>query len=148
VTVLEYGGELRADMVLQDALLSRENVSVVLNAQTVEVAGDGSRVSGVRYIDRASGAGVTVDARGVFIQIGLVPNTSWLDGVVAMNERGEIVVDARGKTSLEGVFAAGDATTAPYKQIVTALGSGATAALGAFEYLTLESSQLAGSLPG
>jgi alkyl hydroperoxide reductase subunit F len=148
VTVLEYGAELRADMVLQDALRSRGNVSVVLNAQTVEVAGDGSRVSGVRYIDRVSGAGVTVDARGVFIQIGLVPNTSWLDGVVAMNERGEIVVDDRGRTSLEGVFAAGDATTAPYKQIVTALGSGATAALGAFEHLTLESSQLAGSLPG
>ena len=148
VTLLEYGDELRADRVLQDALQRRENVSIVLSAQTVEVVGDGSKVTGVRVIDRGTGEAILVEARGVFVQIGLVPNTAWLDGVVELNKQGEIIVTERGETTLAGVFAAGDATTTPYKQIVTALGSGATAALGAFEHLTLESSQLAVALPG
>jgi alkyl hydroperoxide reductase subunit F len=138
VTVLEYGEALRADKVLQDALRERPNVEVVVNAQTVEVVGDGSRVSGVRYIDRSTDAVHTVTARGVFVQIGLVPNTAWVGDRVDVNTHGEILVTERGETSVPGVFAAGDATAVPYKQIVTALGSGATAALGAFEYLTLE----------
>jgi alkyl hydroperoxide reductase subunit F len=138
VTILEYGDVLRADKVLQDALSGRSNVEIVLNAQTVEVVGDGSRVTGVRYIDRNTDAVRMVLVRGVFVQIGLVPSTAWVGAEIVTNAHGEILVTERGETSVPGVFAAGDATAVPYKQIVTALGSGATAALGAFEYLTLE----------
>ncbi len=135
VTVLEFAGELRADAVLQAKLRSLPNVDVRLNAQTTEVVGDGKSVDGLRYLDRVTGAPQRLEVAGVFVQIGLVPSTSWLRGAVALSTHGEIEIDARGQTSVPGVFAAGDATTVPFKQIVIALGDGAKASLGAFEYL-------------
>ncbi|MGE0420556.1 MAG: alkyl hydroperoxide reductase subunit F [Acetobacteraceae bacterium] len=135
VTLVEFDRQLRADAVLQDRLRSLPNVTVVTSAQTIEVIGDGMRVTGLSYRDRASGNGHHVALDGVFVQIGLVPNTEWLEGVVALTPRGEIEVDARGQTSAPGIVAAGDATTTPYKQIVVALGDGAKAALTAFDLL-------------
>jgi alkyl hydroperoxide reductase subunit F len=135
VTLLEFDTKLRADAVLQDRLGSLANVTIVTSAETTEVLGDGAKVTGLAYRDRTTGAAHTVALEGVFVQIGLVPNTEWLKGTVALSARGEIEVDARGQTSLPGVFAAGDATTVPYKQIVIATGQGATAALGAFDHL-------------
>jgi alkyl hydroperoxide reductase subunit F len=135
VTLLEFADALRADAVLVNKLRSLPNVRVLTNAQTTEVAGDGSQVTGLRYKDRQSGAEHLLGLDGVFVQIGLVPNTDWLKGTVQLNRFGEIEVDARGHTSVPGVFAAGDCTTTPYKQIVTALGEGSKAALGAFEHL-------------
>ena len=135
VTLLEFGDALRADAVLQERLASLPNVSVILQAQTTEVIGDGERMTGLRYIDRASRQTHELAVAGVFVQIGLVPNTEWLRGTLALNARGEIEVDDRGQTSIPGVFAAGDATTVPYKQIVIAAGEGAKAALGAFDHL-------------
>jgi len=135
VTVLEFDEKLRADEVLQRKLHSLPNVSVHLNAQTTEVLGDGQSVSGLNYIDRRNGESHSLELDGVFVQIGLLPNTDWLGDTLEINQRGEIVIDGRGQTSLPGVFAAGDCTTAPYKQIVIAVGSGSTAALSAFDYL-------------
>lgn len=135
VTVIEFGTELRADAVLQKKLKSLPNVDVILNAQTTEVAGDGQKVSGLAYKDRASGEEKRVAVEGVFVQIGLVPNTEWLKGTLELSKHGEIIVDARGATSLPGVFAAGDCTTVPFKQIIIAAGDGAKAALSAFDYL-------------
>jgi len=135
VTLLEYEPELRADAVLVRKLESLANVRVLRNAQTSEIRGDGTRVTGLVYRDRASGERRELELAGVFVQIGLVPNTDWLQGAVALTTRGEIEVDARGQTSLAGVFAAGDCTIVPYKQIVIAMGEGAKAALGAFEHL-------------
>jgi alkyl hydroperoxide reductase subunit F len=135
VTLLEFGPALRADAVLLDRLESLANVTVQTQAQTTEITGDGERVRGLRYIDRASGAAHDVALDGVFVQIGLVANTEWLKGTIALNRHGEIEVDARGQTSVPGVFAAGDATTTPFKQIVIAAGDGAKAALGAFDHL-------------
>ncbi|MFZ9406769.1 MAG: alkyl hydroperoxide reductase subunit F [Burkholderiaceae bacterium] len=135
VTLLEFGDALRADAVLQERLASLPNVRVILQAQTTEVLGDGQRMTGLRYTDRASGLSHELTVAGVFVQIGLVPNTEWLKGTLALNARGEIEIDARGQTSLPGVFAAGDASTVPYKQIVIASGEGAKAALGAFDHL-------------
>ena len=136
VTVLEFADSLRADDVLVRKARSMGNVDIITNAQTTEIVGDGSKVTGLRYSDRASGASQALELAGVFVQIGLVPNTEWLQGgEVEMNRMGEIVIDQRGATSLPGVFAAGDATTVPYKQIVISMGAGATAALGAFDYL-------------
>jgi alkyl hydroperoxide reductase subunit F len=135
VTLLEFEGQLRADAVLQHRLASLPNVRVILSAQTTAVEGDGERVVGLRWRERASGAEHRLALEGVFVQIGLAPNTDWLRGVVALTPRGEIEVDARGATSAPGVFAAGDATTVPYKQIVVASGEGAKAALSAFDYL-------------
>jgi alkyl hydroperoxide reductase subunit F len=136
VTLIEFLPELKADGVLVRKLYSLPNVTVVKNAQTTEILGDGSRVTGLTYADRASGTSHQVDVAGVFIQIGLVPVTDWLKGSgVELTRHGEIAVDARGQTSVPGVFAAGDATTSPYKQIVIAMGSGATAALSAFDHL-------------
>jgi alkyl hydroperoxide reductase subunit F len=140
VTVLEFAPTLRADQVLLDALVERRNIDVVVNAQTLAVEGDGRRVTGLRYRDVVTSEERLLDLAGVFVQIGLVPATDWLDGVVSLTPRGEIMVDDRGATSLPGVFAAGDATTAPFKQIVVALGSGATAALSAFESLLTSAS--------
>ena len=120
---------------LQRKLHSLPNVTVLLNAQTTEVVGDGRQVSALRYVDRASGTVHEVGLAGVFVQIGLLPNTEWLEGTVARSRHGEIEVDARGQTSVVGVFAAGDATTTPYKQIVIAAGEGAKAALSAFDHL-------------
>ncbi|MFT0534325.1 alkyl hydroperoxide reductase subunit F [Castellaniella hirudinis] len=135
VTLIEFGDALRADDVLQRKLRSLPNVTILVSAQTTEIHGDGKRVVGLSYKDRASGADRRVELDGVFIQIGLVPNTEWLKGAVDLTPHGEIVVDARGQTSVPGVFAAGDATTVPYKQIIIAAGEGAKAALSAFDHL-------------
>ncbi|MCZ2103735.1 MAG: alkyl hydroperoxide reductase subunit F [Comamonadaceae bacterium] len=135
VTVLEFMPELKADAVLQKKLASLPNVEVVLNAQTTEVLGDGSKVYALSYKDRVSGEARQLAVEGIFVQIGLLPNTDWLKGTVELSKAGEIVVDARGQTSVPGVFAAGDCTTVPYKQIVIAAGAGATAALAAFDHL-------------
>jgi len=134
VTLIEYDTQLRADAVLQRKLKSLKNVDVFTNAQTTEITGD-QKVNGLVYKDRATGELKKVELEGVFIQIGLVPNTDWLKGVVELTKHGEIVVDARGQTSVPGVFAAGDVTTVPFKQIIIAAGDGAKAALGAFDHL-------------
>ena len=134
VTLIEFDKALRADAVLQRKLHSLTNVTVLTNAQTTEITGD-QTVNGLVYKDRASNDLHTVALDGVFIQIGLVPNTDWLKGVVELSKHGEIVVDAKGQTSVPGVFAAGDATTVPFKQIIIAAGEGAKAALGAFDHL-------------
>jgi len=135
VTLIEFSDVLRADEVLQRKLRSLSNVTVIMSAQTTEIHGDGSKVTGLSYTDRKSGESHRVDLDGVFVQIGLVPNTEWLKGTVELSKYGEIEVDARGATSVPGVFAAGDATTVPYKQIVIAAGEGAKAALSAFDHL-------------
>ncbi len=134
VTLIEYDTQLRADAVLQRKLKSLPNVEVITNAQTTEITGD-QKVNGLVYKDRASGESKRIELEGVFIQIGLVPNTDWLKGVVELTKHGEIVVDPRGQTSVPGVFAAGDVTTVPFKQIIIAAGDGAKAALGAFDHL-------------
>ena len=135
VTLLEFMPELKADAVLQKKLASLPNVEVILNAQTTEVLGDGSKVNALAYKDRATGEEKRVELEGIFVQIGLLPNTDWLKGTVELSKFGEIVIDAKGQTSIPGVFAAGDCTTVPYKQIIIAAGAGATAALGAFDHL-------------
>ncbi len=135
VTLIEFGDELRADDVLQRKLRSMPNVTIITSAQTTEITGDGSKVNGLSYTDRSTELQHHVELEGVFIQIGLVPNTEWLEGTLALSRHGEIEIDARGATSLPGVFAAGDATTVPYKQIVIAAGDGAKAALSAFDHL-------------
>ncbi len=135
VTLIEFDTKLRADAVLVDKLRSLSNVVIHTNAQTTEITGDDQKVNGLSYQDRASGVVHHVELEGVFVQIGLVPNTEWLKGTLELTKHGEIVVDARGQTSLPGVFAAGDATTVPFKQIIIATGDGAKAALGAFDYL-------------
>ena len=135
VTLLEFDGKLRADEVLQRKLRSLPNVDIIVSAQSTEVLGDGQKVNGLVYKDRVSGEVRTVALGGIFVQIGLLPNTEWLKGTLELSPRGEIVIDERGQTSLPGVFAAGDATTVPYKQIVIAMGAGSTAALSAFDHL-------------
>jgi alkyl hydroperoxide reductase subunit F len=135
VTLLEFADQLKADAVLVTRLKSLPNVTIHTNAQTTAITGDGRKVTGLRYRDRATGAEHAVALAGVFVQIGLVPNTEWLRGTVELSKHGEIVVDAKGATSAAGVFAAGDATTAPYKQIIIAAGDGAKAALSAFDHL-------------
>ncbi|MER1987609.1 MAG: alkyl hydroperoxide reductase subunit F [Solibacillus sp.] len=134
VTVLEFGAELKADDVLQKRLLSLSNVTVLTNAQTTAVTGE-EKVNGLTYIDRESGEEKHIELAGVFVQIGLIPNTDWLDGILERNRIGEILVDKRGATTIPGVFAAGDCTDSAYNQIIISMGSGATAALGAFDYL-------------
>ncbi|MDB5885552.1 MAG: FAD-dependent pyridine nucleotide-disulfide oxidoreductase [Polaromonas sp.] len=135
VTLVEFDTELRADAVLQRKLRSLNNVTVHTHAQTTEITGDNQKVNGLVYKNRTTGDIHTVELEGVFIQIGLIPNTDWLKGAVELSKHGEIIVDARGQTSVPGVFAAGDATTVPFKQIIIAAGDGAKAALGAFDYL-------------
>jgi NADH-dependent peroxiredoxin subunit F len=135
VTLLEFADQLKADAVLVAKLRSLPNVSVHANAQTLEVTGDGQKVNGLRYRNRATGQEHQVELAGVFVQIGLVPNTEWLKGTVELSRYGEIVIDERGATSAPGIFAAGDATTVPYKQIIVASGEGAKAALSAFDHL-------------
>ncbi|MEY8749247.1 alkyl hydroperoxide reductase subunit F [Alkalicoccobacillus gibsonii] len=134
VTVLEFAPELKADSVLQDRVNSLPNVTVITNAQTTEITGDTS-VNGISYKDRATEEIHHVALQGVFVQIGLVPNTEWLDESVERNRMGEIVVDKQGATSVKGLFAAGDCTDSAYNQIIISMGSGATASLGAFDYL-------------
>lgn len=133
VTVLEFAAELKADQVLQDRLHSLPNVTVVTNAQTTEITGT-DKVNGISYLSRETNETHHVELEGVFVQIGLVPNTDWLDSV-ERNNFGEIVVDRHGATNVPGVFAAGDCTNSAYKQIIISMGSGATAALGAFDYM-------------
>lgn len=135
VTLLEYSDQLKADAVLQKKLHSLANVTVITGAQTTEITGDGQKVNGLNYTDRATEASHHVELAGVFIQIGLVPNTDWLKDTLTLSQYGEIEIDAHGATSMPGVFAAGDVTTIPYKQIIMAMGEGARAALGAFDYL-------------
>ena len=135
VTLFEFMDQLKADAVLVKKLLSLPNVTVHTHAQTLEITGDGNKVNGLRFKHRGTGEERTVDLAGVFVQIGLVPNTEFLKGTVELSRFGEIIVDARGATNLPGVFAAGDATTVPYKQIVIAAGDGAKAALSAFDHL-------------
>ena len=133
VTVVEFLDTMRADDVLQRKLKSLPNVDIILSAATSEVVGDGKGVTGLTYTDRETNESKSIDVEGVFVQIGLLPNTEFLHGVVDLNERKEIVISDRGATSDPAIFAAGDVTTEPYKQIVVAEGSGATAALGAFD---------------
>jgi len=134
VTLLEFD-RLRADEVLQHKLRSLDNVRVITNAQTTRVVGNGQTVTGLDYVDRASGRNHHLELGGIFVQIGLLPNAEWLKGALELSARGEVVVDAHGATSVPGVFAAGDVSTAPFKQIVVAIGDGAKAALSAFDYL-------------
>jgi alkyl hydroperoxide reductase subunit F len=134
VTVLEFMPELKADAVLQERLYSLPNVTVLKNVQTKEITGT-DKVNGISYIDRETGEEHHIELQGVFVQIGLVPNTDWLAGTIERNRFGEIIVDKHGATNIPGVFAAGDCTDSAYKQIIIAMGSGATAALGAFDYL-------------
>jgi alkyl hydroperoxide reductase subunit F len=148
VTLLEFADVLRADEVLQAKLRSLPNVTVHTEVLTTEVQGDGNKVTGLSYTDRRTGEGHTVPLEGIFVQIGLVPNTEWLRDIVELSPRGEVVIDDRGQTSMPGVFAAGDCTTVPYKQIVIAMGAGATAGLSAFDHLirtSLPESELVGA---
>ena len=135
VTLIEFGPELRADAVLQRKLESLPNVVILKNAQTMTVLGDGNKVNGLVYKNRETGDDIRLDLEGIFVQIGLLPNTDWLKGTLDLSKMGEIEVDSRGQTSATGVFAAGDCTTVPYKQIIIAMGEGAKASLGAFDYL-------------
>jgi alkyl hydroperoxide reductase subunit F len=135
VTLLEFGSQLRADAVLQRKLHSLPNVTVLTDAQTTEVTGDTTRVNGLNYTDRKTGESHRVELEGIFVQIGLLPNTEWLKDTVALSKTGEIEVDTHGRTSVPGVFAAGDVTAVPYKQIVIAMGEGSKAALSAFDHL-------------
>ncbi len=135
VTLLEFADTLRADAVLQNKLYSLPNVTVIKSAQTTEVVGDGQKVTGLTYKDRTTEELHTVELEGIFVQIGLLPNSDWLKGTVELNRFGEIIVDAKGATNVPGVFAAGDVTTVPYKQIVIAVGEGSKASLSAFDHL-------------
>lgn len=134
VTVLEFNSELKADTVLQDRLFSLPNVTVITNAQTTEITGT-DKVNGISYVDRETKKEHHIELQGVFVQIGLVPNTDWLGDTIERNRMGEIVVDNHGATNVPGVFAAGDCTNSPYKQIIISMGSGATASLSAFDYI-------------
>ena len=135
VTLLEFDGQLRADDVLQRKLRSLSNVDIIVSAQTTEVIGDGQKVQGLIYTDRSNGESRKVELEGIFVQIGLLPNTEWLKDSIKLSPRGEIEVDAHGRTSVPGVFAAGDVTTTPFKQIIIAMGEGAKASLSAFDHL-------------
>ena len=135
VTVLEFDNKLRADQVLQDKANSMSNITIITQAQTTEVTGDETKVNGLNYTDRSTGETKHIALAGIFVQIGLVPNSEWLKGDVELTERGEIITNQRGETSVPGVFAAGDVTHSPYKQIIIAMGDGANASLGAFDYL-------------
>ena len=127
--------ELKADAVLVNKLKSLPNVTIHTNAQTTEITGADGKVNGLKYKDRATGVEHTVPLEGIFVQIGLVPNTEWLKGTVELSKFGEIIVDSHGRTNIPGVFAAGDCTTVPFKQIVIAAGEGSKAALSAFDHL-------------
>lgn len=135
VTLIEFGAELRADEVLQKKLRSLKNVEIITSGQTTEITGENGKVNGLTYTDRNTGEFHHVALEGVFVQIGLVPNTEWLKGDIELSRHGEIIVNDRNETSIPGVFAAGDATTVPYKQIVISMGEGAKAALSAFDFL-------------
>jgi alkyl hydroperoxide reductase subunit F len=135
VTVLEFADTLRADAVLIRKAESLPNITIISSAMTTEINGNGEKVSGLTYTDRNTNESHTVELEGVFVQIGLVPNTEFLKGSVELSKHGEIVIGSKGETNVPGVFAAGDATTVPFKQIIIAMGAGSTAALGAFDYM-------------
>lgn len=135
VTLIERGSQLRADEVLQKKLYSMKNIKVVTDAQTAEITGDGEKVNGLTYKDLKTNEDVHLELAGVFVQIGLVPNSEWIKDTVEVTKYGEIQIDPKGQTSVPGIFAAGDVTTVPYKQIVIAIGEGAKASLAAFDYL-------------
>ncbi|MDP1957983.1 MAG: FAD-dependent oxidoreductase, partial [Rhodocyclaceae bacterium] len=135
VTLLEFDSKLRADAVLQKKLASLPNVTIIKSALTTEVVGDGNKVTGVVYTDRMTNTSQQIELEGIFVQIGLLPNTDWLKGTLNLSKHGEIEVDARGQTSVPGIYAAGDCTTTPYKQIIIAMGEGAKASLSAFDHL-------------
>lgn len=135
VTVVEFLDVLRADEVLVEKLRGLPNVDIIMSALTTEVLGDGTRVTGLTYTDRVSGESRRLDLDGIFVQIGLLPNTEWLGDAVRVTQRREVEIDGRGATSVPGVFAAGDCTNVPFKQILIAMGAGATAALGAFDHM-------------
>ncbi|MEK8080564.1 alkyl hydroperoxide reductase subunit F [Pseudomonas sp. XK-1] len=135
VTLIEFDSQLRADAVLQKKLASLANVTIIKSALTTEVQGDGQKVSALVYKDRNTDELHSIALEGIFVQIGLLPNSDWLKGVIELSPRGEIIVDAKGGTNVPGVFAAGDVTTVPYKQIVIAVGEGAKASLSAFDHL-------------
>ena len=136
VTVLEFADTLRADEVLIRKANSLKNITIIKNAQTTEVLGDGNKVTGLNYSDRVSGESKELALAGIFVQIGLIPNTEWLkESDLELSQFGEILIDAKGATSLPGIYGAGDATNTPFKQIIIAMGAGATASLGAFDYL-------------
>ena len=135
VTLIEFDSKLRADAILQKKLLSLPNVTVIKNALTKEVLGDQVKVNGLRFLDRISNTEHSLELEGIFVQIGLLPNTDWLKGTVDLSKHGEVIVDPKGETSMPGVFAAGDCTTVPFKQIIIAMGEGAKASLAAFDYL-------------
>lgn len=135
VTLIEFDSQLRADAVLQKKLFSLANVTVITSALTTEVKGNGEKVVGLAYKERTTDVVKSIDLEGIFVQIGLLPNADWLKGTIELTPRGEIVVDERGQTSMPGVFAAGDVTTVPYKQIIIAMGEGAKASLASFDYL-------------
>ena len=135
VTVLEFDSVLRADAVLQNKARSLANIDIIVNAQTTEVLGNGKHVTGLTYLNRATNEQGNVELAGIFVQIGLLPNSQFLQGSVELTERGEVITNQKGETNMAGVYAAGDVTNSPYKQIIIAMGSGATAALGAFDYL-------------
>jgi len=134
VTLLEFADDLRADAVLQKKLYSLPNVTVIKSAQTTEVTG-ADKVNGLVYKDRKTNAEHRVELEGIFVQIGLLPNTDFLKGTVELSRFGEVIVDAKGQTSVPGIFSAGDCTTVPYKQIIIAMGEGAKASLSAFDHL-------------
>ena len=141
VTVLEFLDELKADSVLQDRLYQLPNVTVIKNAQTKEITGSDS-VNGITYVERDTGQEQHIELEGVFVQIGLVPNTDWLGDAVERNKFGEIIVDKNGATNVPGVFAAGDCTDETFKQIIISMGAGATASLSAFDYLIRHADEL------
>jgi alkyl hydroperoxide reductase subunit F len=135
VTLVEFDSQLRADAVLQNKLRSLPNVDIITSALSTEVLGDGEKVEALAYTDRLTGDSHRIDLEGIFVQIGLVPNTEWLKGPLQLSPRGEIEVDAHNATNIPGVFAAGDVTTVPYKQIIVAMGEGTKAALSAFDHI-------------
>jgi alkyl hydroperoxide reductase subunit F len=141
VTLIEFGAEMRADEVLQRKLRSLKNVEIITSGQTTEITGENGKVNGLTYTDRNTGESHHVALEGVFVQIGLVPNTEWLKGDIELSQHGEIIVNDRNETSIPGVFAAGDATTVPYKQIVISMGEGSKAALSAFDFLIRNSAE-------
>ena len=133
VTVLEFMDELKADQVLQEKAKSLPNVEVFLHSQSLEVLGNGDKVTGLRVKDRKADAERVIDLDGIFVQIGLAANSGVFRDVVETNKPGEIVIDAHCRTNVPGIYAAGDVSTVPYKQIIIAMGEGAKAALSAFE---------------
>jgi alkyl hydroperoxide reductase subunit F len=138
--LVEYADQLKADQILVEKLKATANASIVTSARTKEIKGDGTKVSSLVYEDRKTGKDIDLDLDGVFVQIGLVPNSQFVKDVVKMNKFGEIIIDEKNRTSVKGIYAAGDVTTIPYKQIVIAMGEGAKASLAAFEDRMLSTS--------